>query len=1033
MAEYYNNSNWIGVRINNLNNNTSHNDFEGCTKIHESGGHWVWKTSIDSDFVVDGSNSILVSAARSNGSPFGGPLVAGEHRNVYYSIDDGATWQTAAQGEHINVGGSGFYITANTENSSLVGLVFQGNPNLVGTFEFIVKVEMTYDGGTTPPQNYVGPEYFYFDIIGQQMLKGFIDTEKKTLFDGHQPYVFWFPGDGQSVGLNYSMTLWPVGTSETIDVALPQNDVFHLIDPEKLQNPDNLENLPDCFATLNEETSMEEITITGTRIGDSYVYPVYLCAKADSPGQFTHPVVIGGEAYMIGIDAYMEDENLYINLANFGVEIPDSIQKALYPNNVHEDKKDNILINRKFKELISQYWNILAGRGSYKSLINSLKWFEWGDLLELKEIWSRVGSGTPSMSVRDLTALLEKEYRDTLNVFKKTTYLAIYYALEKMMVTADGQFVYDVDLNPELEETARDWSVTDLSLKLAMLGAFYETFFMPIHLELLHCTITDVVFTPTFKKVTGSRYNRYDSVYDTYECECFVDNKHIKDGQPFVLHDVHTHTSWNTPFGWKWPLEWRDEYATDEWDMWRLAGLDQFTQKIVDGDLKRIGRGLYKDVEIVGVDDPSSDYAELGQYVPEGIGPDDLYAEDDSTTSSEDNPYNNDLRNFYAQWYEGTGVVVPLVFRIKTPVDVYGAGSSEFVQGCKLYVAKCDDNMNVIKNIYRYSTCVFNAELSEDEQYWIVDCSDINLLFTTEGNWQLRFEFELSNGANAIKILNIKTIDISNATLNLYKVRPNVDGETYSNDVTDYLIRRQPFSPEYDEQSSTSYDDWIVSGAWTPKYYNVFLPHTTSGSIRKNNILIVDVGEAPPEISTLTDAMGGWYDLFVRYYIDETTGEVTSTPHYLVGVSKEFEFDPHDNTTLQPLLTQYKEYIYRDDYGFFGWNHHMEPLGGETLADYIINPDEVVCVNPDIKYGHEIIDSEWEFKNVSKNISYKIKDINDDSDLTVRTPFVASDRTLATGFYDIIFKYRLVSDPTTKRILVRNSAFKVQQKEPEQC
>ena len=82
---------------------------------------------------------------------------------------------------------------------------------------------------------------------------------------------------------------------------------------------------------------------------------------------------IGDEEFLVGADFYQENESLRINASNMGMNIPPQIQGAVYDSNVHEEKHDNILINRKFKELVSNYWDLIANRGSYKSLINTLK------------------------------------------------------------------------------------------------------------------------------------------------------------------------------------------------------------------------------------------------------------------------------------------------------------------------------------------------------------------------------------------------------------------------------------------------------------------------------------------------------------------------------------------------------------------------------------------------------------------------------------------------------------------------------------
>ena len=63
--------------------------------------------------------------------------------------------------------------------------------------------------------------------------------------------------------------------------------------------------------------------------------------------------------------------------------------------------------------------------------------------------------------------------------------MGLYAALEKMKLN-NKKPVYDSELNPELEFISAKWSFNDLSLKMSMLGKFYEMFFMTIHLDLIH-------------------------------------------------------------------------------------------------------------------------------------------------------------------------------------------------------------------------------------------------------------------------------------------------------------------------------------------------------------------------------------------------------------------------------------------------------------------------------------------------------------------------------------------------------------------
>ena len=84
--------------------------------------------------------------------------------------------------------------------------------------------------------------------------------------------------------------------------------------------------------------------------------PIYELA-CDVAARRMNPTFIDIKGYgkiKIGADFYGEYEQVYINLSNFGVEIPDYVQKAIYDSNVHEDYKDNILFDNKFNMIAYQ-------------------------------------------------------------------------------------------------------------------------------------------------------------------------------------------------------------------------------------------------------------------------------------------------------------------------------------------------------------------------------------------------------------------------------------------------------------------------------------------------------------------------------------------------------------------------------------------------------------------------------------------------------------------------------------------------------
>ena len=151
---------------------------------------------------------------------------------------------------------------------------------------------------------------------------------------------------------------------------------------------------------------------------------------------------------------------LYVNLSNNGIEIPNSIQKAIYEVNPHEDKRDNITLNRKWKELLANLWDTVSNKGSYKSLHNTLNWFEWGDMLKLCEVWKRTDE-KDIYSIRDIKAILGDKYFETLSGFSKTTYIAIYCAMQKIKLGENQEVMYDSEKNPALQNIISKWSTRD--------------------------------------------------------------------------------------------------------------------------------------------------------------------------------------------------------------------------------------------------------------------------------------------------------------------------------------------------------------------------------------------------------------------------------------------------------------------------------------------------------------------------------------------------------------------------------------------
>ena len=361
----------------------------------------------------------------------------------------------------------------------------------------------------------------------------FFDLETGNIFDGKN-HIFWFP-NGQSTNLIYVQKIGVISDDYELSVK-SQSPIFSLVNPNKIKYTQ--------YQKL-EDIKTNEYISKGTPYNNFYAHVIYVLTQSDSPGEYRDSIQINDEFITVGADFYQDEESLRINLSNFGIEIPNSIQKAFYDTNISEYYSDNILLNRKWKELLSNYWDIIANRGSYKSLVNALKWFEWGDAVTLQEVWKKHYCGSDRYNIKDLQSTSNGLFSKEFEKLEKTTYLSLQYALSSLK-KIDGNIIYEEpNGNPVLERVASCWSSEELSLKLCLLGNFYETYFMPIHLDLIHSTISDVVYTDTFKHINGTLSQRVDIINNDYPMECTLSNN-TSENPLFNIHNVEAYVNEDT-------------------------------------------------------------------------------------------------------------------------------------------------------------------------------------------------------------------------------------------------------------------------------------------------------------------------------------------------------------------------------------------------------------------------------------------------------------------------------------------------------
>lgn len=857
---------------------------------------------------------------------------------------------------------------------------------------------------------------FHFFFYYRNMI-WFVDLENGNVYNGQAPYIHYFEKQ-QSTGLIYTRKICIVSEDEEVNVKIKKNDVFHLIDLKRLSD---LVEINDFQYHDVNKLYVNEYISKGYAYEGYFLHMIYVSGSSEDPGEYHEKIKFGKDEVLVGADFYMEYEPHKINLANFGVEIPDSVQKAIYETNVHEESRDNITLNRKWKELLLNYWNIVAAKGSYTSLIDALKWFEYGDLITIREFWKHHEWDMDRYNHNELSPILSENIKNTLSNFSKTTYIGLYLALQGF-VKKQGQLIYeplernevvstifgDIELksarvdrdiinnskdgliegdvnqhfqigntsvnieryedesipsqlldgvgsnwkrrhyadyngfisekNPLLQNLSTIWGANDLSLKMYLLGNFYETYFMPVHLDLIHSTVETIVYTNTIKILNYPHIDRYNYVGLPKDFYCSVSDKDV-----YRLGDVHVQVGPHTVYG--------TQYTNEK---------------------------EYDDVQVFGVE---SEVKEL----------------------KEDN-----LKTFYSQLYNGVGVVVPFECIIE-------AEENQFVNFSRITIASKS----------RIKTHDFPTIFTEHEGKITIK---FNLLFVDDEKNRVTLEFRSSDGSTYIKNIYINVVDTNVRGISVYKVKSRTTKKTSlpANNHVFTHIRELSSTPNIVTQYIPSVLDRHSDGV---KLNNIVVL-----DIRDKNLVPLSTDDVPKFIemcfpSTMWDTYIRSKDLIEHPDIFDDDTSLNDSYDYIVAVSKNFIysrdqiFDPSVNLALAIRTycgkVKYETARYcmiRNDVGYIPENHYLKPIEGDKIEDFVVTSSDALCVVPDLKYSllKEIDGFEWVFINDSTKEEIKLR--------SFKEPFIASKKEefLPAGYYSVEFRYRLGDDIQTSRI---SSAF----------
>lgn len=357
----------------------------------------------------------------------------------------------------------------------------------------------------------------------------FINFKDQYMYEGSSPFIHWFPGPMSTKLYHYMPLAWTVDLDTDLydtDENLPSsyievldvkeenvNDIVTLALYKPAESYTNTK--ADRVEVINDEEYFNlEKNLTNKLIVQGqylktftnhlgiekhkYVFVAYLITRSYLEYEFVWDLRIGVpgfgvdddgniikkvnyELIRVGTEFYGENENLKINLMNMGVEIPEFVTKALYEGDMFERETDRILLNRKWRELLINFMDIIGTKGSYNSLINSLKWFEYGDLVEMREIWRAETPDGTKFFDKELTTNLTNDYYTMLTNSVKTTSFYL------------RNLINDTAYNEEIDGKINcKWVLSEMRLKMILLGNFFEEYFMPVHTELIRSVCEEI-------------------------------------------------------------------------------------------------------------------------------------------------------------------------------------------------------------------------------------------------------------------------------------------------------------------------------------------------------------------------------------------------------------------------------------------------------------------------------------------------------------------------------------------------------------
>lgn len=222
--------------------------------------------------------------------------------------------------------------------------------------------------------------------------------------------------------------------------------------------------------------------------------------RSDEDGVFKRTMrayhVVNGEYYtvaeiVVNAQAIAEDERFRTLLGNFGLPDPMDFPHLFKETDINEDLPDYSVINSKSKHMILEHHNIMPYIGTYKALINAIRWLGYDDIY-IREWFKNVKDG------KKLSLLIPydaKERSRTIlsftpeqrKILKKLNQLSLIYCLTRETGEVD-------EFGVPITENCYSYNLDEVLVKLLALKKWLEENIIGVNARIIDITGEGVYF-----------------------------------------------------------------------------------------------------------------------------------------------------------------------------------------------------------------------------------------------------------------------------------------------------------------------------------------------------------------------------------------------------------------------------------------------------------------------------------------------------------------------------------------------------------